>query len=187
MNALTFLHQEHQNVDALFKRFEDAGPKATKTKSEIVQKVIEHLSVHAAIEEQVFYPAVEQAVPSAKGMVLEALEEHHGAKMFLMELEKLPPTFERYDAKVTVLIEQVRHHVEEEENELFPQVREAMTVQELEELGERLQEARKAAPTRPHPFQPDRPPLNLVLGAPVAVWDRAVNTGKELVGRLLNR
>jgi hemerythrin superfamily protein len=186
MNALTFLKQEHQNVEALFKRFEDAGSNATKTKGQIAQKIIEHLSIHAAIEEQVFYPAV-QSLPGMEDMVLEALEEHHGAKMFLMELEKLPPTFERYDAKMKVLMEQVRHHVQEEEEELFPQVREAMSVQQLEELGERLQKARETAPTRPHPFQPDRPPLNLVLGAPVAVWDRAVNTGKELVGRILSR
>ena len=187
MNALTLLKQDHQNVEALFARFEQAGPKEYREKKQISEKVLEHLATHAAIEEQVFYPAVRSELPDATALVLEALEEHHLVKLSLAEIEKLPPQAERFTAKMTVLIESVRHHVEEEENDLFPKVREAFSVQELEELGEAMQKAKDTAPTRAHPFQPDTPPLNLVLGVPMAILDRVVTTGKEAVGRVLNR
>ena len=188
MNALTFLKQDHQNIEALFSRFEElASGNGTKAKGDVVQKIIEHLSVHAVAEEQVLYPAVREALSEETPLVLEALEEHHAVKVMLAEIEKMPPTAERFDAKVKVVIENVRHHVQEEENELFPKIREAMTVQQLEELGEALDKAKEAAPTRPHPFQPDQPPLNVLLGVPVAVMDRAITTGKDFVGKLLNR
>jgi hemerythrin superfamily protein len=188
MNALTLLKQDHQNVDALFSRFEElADGKGTKAKADVVNKIIGHLSVHAAIEEQVFYPAVRAALEDIDPTILEALEEHHAAKMMLAEIEKLPPTAERFNAKVTVLIESVRHHVEEEEGELFPQVREAMTVQQLEELGDALETAKQGAPTRPHPMLPDQPPLNVLLGLPMAVLDRALTTGRDVVTKVLSR
>jgi hemerythrin superfamily protein len=188
MNALTLLKQDHQNVDALFTRFEElAAGDGTKAKADVVQKIVTQLSVHAGIEEQVFYPAVREALPDSTPTVFEALEEHHAAKLLLSEIEKTPPTAERFDAKVKVLIENVRHHVQEEEDELFPQVREAMTVQQLEELGEALQTAKETAPTRPHPFQPDQPPANILLGLPVAMLDRAFTTGKEFVSKVLSR
>jgi hemerythrin superfamily protein len=188
MNALTLLKQDHQNVEGLFTRFEElASGNGTKAKGEVVHKIITQLSIHAAIEEQVFYPAVREALVDVNPTILEALEEHHAVKMLLVEIEKLPPTAERFDAKVTVMIENVRHHVKEEEDELFPKVREAMTVQQLEELGDALNAAKEGAPTRPHPFQPDQPPLNVLLGAPVAVLDRAITTGKEFVSKVLNR
>ena len=85
------------------------------------------LSKHAAIEEQVFYPEVRRAVSSLGDEVLEALEEHHVVKWTLSELEGMTPEDERFQAKVTVLMENVRHHVREEERDLFPQVRKAMS------------------------------------------------------------
>jgi hemerythrin superfamily protein len=188
MNALTLLKQDHQNVEQLFTRFEElASGKGTKAKGDVVQKIVTQLSVHAGIEEQVFYPAVRAALADLDSTVLESLEEHHAVKLLLTEIEKTPPTADRFDAKVTVMIENVRHHVKEEEDELFPKVREAMTVQQLEELGQALEQARETAPTRPHPFQPDQPPLNVLLGTPVAMVDKAITTGKEFVGKVLNR
>jgi hemerythrin superfamily protein len=188
MNAITLLKQDHQNVDALFKRFEQlAGDASAEEKSQIVGKVIEQLSVHAAIEEQLFYPAVRECSPDAADVVLEGLEEHHVVKWTLSELEKMRPTDERFDAKVRVLIESVRHHVEEEETDLFPKVRDALTVEQLNELGEAMERAKETAPTRPHPRQPDTPPLNIVLGAPIAIIDRAIQTGREAVAHALRR
>jgi hemerythrin superfamily protein len=191
MNALTLLKQDHQAVESLFERFEKAGPNANAEKRRIAEKLIERLSTHAAIEEQLFYPAVRAKAEDQVPTILEALEEHHAAKLMLSELEKTPPTAERFDAKFTVLMENVRHHVEEEETDLFPKVREAFTVQELEELGDAMAQAKQTAPTRPHPFQPDEPPANVLLGMPVAVLDRLVTTGKQVVGqtvgKMLNR
>lgn len=186
MNAISLLKQDHGNVDELFRRFEQAGESAHVEKGRLRDKIIEQLSIHAAIEEQFLYPALRAKLgKEADATVLEALEEHHVAKLSLNELEKLAPAAERFDAKMTVLIESVRHHVEEEEGELFEQLREAFTTEELNELGEQMETAKATAPTRPHPFQPDVPPLNLLLGLPVAVLDKAITTGKEVVGRFV--
>ena len=185
MNALTLLKQDHNNVNTLFERFEQSGPAAHKAKGEIVDKIIEQLSVHASIEEQLFYPAVREAVADARDTVLEGLEEHHVVKWTLSELEGMAPTDERFDAKVTVLIESVRHHADEEEQELFPKVRDAMTNEQLDELGTAMEQAKETAPRRPHPRTPDTPPLNILIGTPIAILDRAIKTGRETVSRVL--
>src|SRR4051794_6380764 len=185
MNALTLLKQDHGNVQALFERFEHLNESDLAEKRQVVDKIIEHLSIHAGIEEEVFYPAVQAAIPDQNDEIFEALEEHHVAKLSLWEIEKLPPGNPRFDAKVKVMIESVRHHIEEEENELFPRVRKALSNEQLEELGETLDKARPTAPARPHPFQPDQPPLNQLLGLPIAVLDRFVNSGKDAVNRVL--
>jgi hemerythrin superfamily protein len=187
MNALTLLKQDHGNVEALFTQFEGLADDDDAEKRRVVDHLIEQLSVHAAIEEQVFYPAVRQADEAARDTVLEGLEEHHVVKWTLSELEKLAPTDERFSAKVRVLIESVRHHIEEEEGELFETVRAAVPTQELEALGDAMAEAKETAPTRPHPRQPDEPPLNVLVGMPVAILDRALTTGKQAVEKLFNR
>ncbi len=187
MDALTLLEQDHRNMEDLFTRFEQAGPRDYRERRRIADEVIEQLAVHAAVEEQVLYPAIRAEVPGETPLVLEALEEHHLAKLSLAEIEKLPPQAERFTAKMTVLIESVRHHVTEEEQDLFPKVRQAFSEQELEEMGEAIERAKETAPVRAHPFQPDTPPLNLLFGLPAAVFDRVVNVSKETVGRVLSR
>jgi hypothetical protein len=90
----------------------------------------------------------------------------------------MDPTDERFEAKVTVLTENVRHHVREEEGELFPEVRSEMSRKALVELGGELQKAKRVAPTRPHPRSPDEPPGNTLVGPVAAVVDRAINAVK---------
>lgn len=186
MDAITVLKNDHRTVEQLFKKFEQTGDRAFKTKRRLVDEIITELSIHAAIEEQVFYPATREARGENQEMVLEALEEHHLAKLALSELEKMDPADERFTPKTTVLIENVRNHVKEEEGEMFPKVRKAMKPQQLKELGERLEEAKKGAPTRPHPAAPDEPPGNVVAGSIAAVMDAgkdAVKGVKEEIGR----
>ena len=173
MDAITLLREDHRTVEKLFKEFEKAGSRAGKTKAKIVKQIIHELSVHAAIEEQVFYPAVREHVEDADDTVLEGLEEHHIVKWVLSELEGMTPADERYDAKVTVLIENVRHHVKEEQEDMFPEVRKALGRKQLVELGEALAKAKKAAPTRPHPKAPDEPPGNAVAGTMSGMLDKA--------------
>jgi hemerythrin superfamily protein len=187
MDAVTLLRNDHKTVEGLFKKFEKAGPNATKTKQDLVEKMIEELSIHAAIEEQVFYPAVREAMPDAREEVLEALEEHHVVKWTLSELDGMDPGDERFTAKVTVLTDLVRHHVEEEEGELFPEVRKTMKRKDLEELAQALESAKKAAPTRPHPRAPDTPPGNVIAGVAAGAVDKAQDTGKRTVRRVLGR
>jgi hemerythrin superfamily protein len=179
MDAITLLRHDHATVRDLFKRFESSGDHAHKTKRKIVDRIIEELAVHAAVEEQVFYPAVRRAVESAEDEVLESLEEHHIVKWTLSELGGMDPQDERFDAKVTVLIESVRHHMKEEEGDLFPKVRKTVSAAELKELGELMQEVKKSAPTRPHPRSPDAPPGNLLVAPVVAVIDK----GKDAVAK----
>jgi hemerythrin-like domain-containing protein len=167
------LKQDHREVEELFSRFEKTGSSSTKRRQELVSRMIEALSMHAAIEEQVFYPAVRQEVSKANDTVLESLEEHHVVKWTLSELEKMDPADERFTAKVTVLTESVRHHVREEEKELFPMVRKELGADRLRELGSELRAAKSSAPTRPHPQESDTPPGNLVSKTLAAPFDVA--------------
>jgi hemerythrin superfamily protein len=176
IDAISMLKQDHKSVERLFKRFEMAGDRAHVDKRAIVDRIIEELSMHAAIEEQLFYPVVRSTVPGSEDITLESLEEHHIVKWVLSELESMKPEDERFVAKVTVLIESVRHHVEEEEKELFPMVRGALGRKALNELGEAMAAAKKFAPTHPHPRSPDMPPGNLVVGTAAGVADRIGDT-----------
>ncbi|SET49307.1 hemerythrin domain-containing protein [Stigmatella erecta] len=171
MDAIALLKADHKTVETLFRKFEKAGDNAKKLKRKLVDQIIRELAVHAVIEEQVFYPAVRAKAGKLEPQVLEALEEHHVAKWLLSELDSLPPEAERFDAKVSVLMESIRHHVKEEEEELFPQVRKAFSPRELRDMADALTLAKKAAPTRPHPRAPDTPPGNVVAGAVSTVLD----------------
>jgi len=178
VDAITLLKQDHKTVNALFRKYEKLGDAAYVSKRAVVDEIIEELSVHAAIEEQVFYPAVKGISDDLKDHVLESLEEHHVVKWLLDELVGLDPKAERFDAKVTVLIESVRHHVEEEETEFFPTVRESLGRKVLGEIGEVLETSKASAPKRPHPKAPDEPPGNVVAGLVAGVIDRARAAGK---------
>jgi hemerythrin superfamily protein len=171
MDAIALLKADHKTVETLFRKFEQAGKNAKKLKRRLVDQMVLELAMHAIIEEQVFYPAVRARAETLEEQVLEALEEHHVAKWILKELENLPPEAERFDAKVKVLMENIRTHVSMEERELFPQVRKTFSPRELKDLAEALMLAKRAAPTRPHPRAPDTPPGNLVAGAVAAVLD----------------
>lgn len=152
-DAIVLLKNDHKNVEKLFKEFEKAGDKAYRQKRRIVDSIIEELTVHAYLEEEIFYPAAKAAVPETKDHVLESVEEHHVVVWMLSELLGMDPQDETFDAKVTVLTENVRHHVEEEEDDWFPEVRSAMGRKQLQELGKRMLDARPDAPKDPLKLQ----------------------------------
>jgi hemerythrin-like domain-containing protein len=195
MDAIALLQHDHGELEQLFRQFEKLTDRAHKSKEKIVRKVIRELAIHSAIEEMLFYPAVRTAalkatvrtLKEAGDTVLESLEEHHVVKWTLTELEKMKPGDERYDAKFKVLMESVRHHVEEEQDELFPKARRLLGQDMLKELGERMEKAKKLAPTRPHPRAPDQPPGNLVAGTMAAVMDRAKDMVRDGMDRLSKR
>jgi hemerythrin superfamily protein len=149
VDAITLLKDDHKSVEKLFKKFEDVGDNAVKTKRRLVDQMIDELTTHAYIEETVFYPAARKAAPDTADHVLESIEEHHVVVWLLSELAGMDPADERFTAKVTVLIENVRHHVEEEEQDWFPLVRKAMGTNALRELGEELAAAKPNAPGNP--------------------------------------
>ncbi|MFF0066885.1 hemerythrin domain-containing protein [Streptomyces sp. NPDC005279] len=149
MDGIVLLKEDHKTVEKLFKQFEKAGEDAHVEKRKIADQVIEELTTHTWIEEKIFYTAAREADPDTKDHVLESVEEHHVVLWMLSELKSLDPADERFDAKMTVLIENVRHHVEEEEKEWFPDVRKAMGRNRLTELGEQMEKAKKQAPGHP--------------------------------------
>lgn len=181
MDAITLLKNDHAEVEKLFKSYEGLGERAYKSKEKLAGRIISALSVHAAIEEQVFYPAVRNEVEDTNSDVLESIEEHHIVKWVLQEIKDTDPRDERFDAKITVLIENVRHHVKEEEKDMFPRVRKALGRSRLNEIGEALEASRKLAPTDPHPRSPSTPPGNLVAAPLAKVLDTAKDRAKDLL------
>ena len=138
-DAVELIKSDHRKVEQLFREFEEAGDRAYKTKQELVGQIVEELQVHATIEEEIYYPAVEaKARKDGKELIAEAVEEHHVVKILLGELSAMSSEDEPFDAKVTVLMENVRHHVEEEESELLPQSEKILGTDELTRLGEQM-------------------------------------------------
>ena len=138
-DAVALIKADHREVEKLFHEFEDAGDRAYKTKQQLVSQIIKELEVHAAIEEEIYYPAVDaKAKKDGKELIAEAVEEHHVVKILLGELSTMSAEDEAFDAKVTVLMENVRHHVEEEEEEMLPQSEEILGREELARLGEEM-------------------------------------------------
>lgn len=148
-DAIVLLKKDHQEIRRVFTAFEKAGEKAYVEKGKLVDRIIELLTVHTYIENEVMYPRIRELLPELEDDVLESYEEHHVADVLVMELVGMKPDHERFAPKTTVLIENVRHHMEEEEEEWFPQVREGLGRKALQEIGAAMEAARKKAPRKP--------------------------------------
>ncbi len=159
-DAIVMLKQDHKEVARLFAEFERTTTTAARKKA-IVTTVIEKLTVHTHLENTVFYPAVTEHVPALKDHILESYEEHHVVDLLTAELAGMDPSHVRYFPKFTVVMENVRHHVKEEEHEWFPQVRQAMSRTQLRDVGQAMADLKPGAPTSP--AQPSA--LKKALGA----------------------
>jgi hemerythrin superfamily protein len=140
MDALELLKQDHQKVKGLFKEAEEADEKKQK---QVFEQIKTELETHTHIEESVFYPAM-QKHEELKDMVLESLEEHKQVKTLLREMDNLSSDSQKFEPKLKVLMENVEHHAEEEEEEkMFPKVRKLVNKAELEQLGQELEAAKR--------------------------------------------
>ena len=148
-DAIVLLRTDHKQIRKLFREFRKAGPGAEKTKQQLVDQIIEALTVHTYLENECMYPEVRKSVPELEDDILESYEEHHVADLLVMELVTMRAGDERFDAKTTVLIENVEHHIEEEEQDWFPKVRDALSRTQLQDLGARMIELREKAPRSP--------------------------------------
>jgi hemerythrin superfamily protein len=137
MDAIKLLTQQHREVEKLFEQFEKASDGAKKTKLQLCQKISDMLAVHATIEEKIFYPATKDA--RTEELLHEAVEEHLSCKRILADLLQKEEIDDEAEAKMTVLKEQVLHHVQEEEKELLPKARKLLDSDRLEELGDEMQ------------------------------------------------
>jgi hemerythrin-like domain-containing protein len=142
MNAISLLEEDHRKMKKLLSELESTTERGVKTREELFGKVREELTVHETIEEEIFYPALKDH-PKTKEITLEAYEEHHVVDMVMAEIEGVPYDDERWGAKFKVMKENIEHHIEEEENEMFKQARQVFSRDELEALGERMAARKK--------------------------------------------
>ena len=142
MDAFALLKADHEKVAGILDTIEGTTERAIKGREELFGKLKEELDLHARIEEEIFYPALEEE-DETREITLEAYEEHRLVKQLLSELEAEPKDTEEWTAKFTVLKENIEHHVEEEEGEMFSKARKVLSKSDAEVLGERLQEAKR--------------------------------------------
>jgi hemerythrin-like domain-containing protein len=142
MDAFELLKKDHEKVSGIFEKLEPTTERGVKTREELFTQLKQELDVHARIEEEILYPVLKE-VRKTEDITLEGFEEHHVIKLLLSELEELPKDDESWGAKLKVLQENVEHHVEEEEGEMFKDARKVLSKEQLEELGERLEAAKQ--------------------------------------------
>jgi hemerythrin superfamily protein len=144
MDALTLLKRDHDKVKKLLQELEQTTERATKTRTELFGRLKSELTVHEIIEEEIFYPTLKQH-PKAKDIVLEGYEEHNVVDMLMGELDRLPVEDEIWGPKAKVMIENIEHHVEEEEGEMFSKARQVFDRDELEQLGQAMEKRKTEA------------------------------------------
>ena len=139
MNAIELLKEDHKKVSHLFGRVDATEEGEHK---ELFEKIKQELEVHTHIEEKIFYPKLKEQ-PELEDIVLEGIEEHHQAKIFLREISALTEDSEKFEPKLKVLIEGIEHHVQEEEGQMFPKVEKFFDAATLEQLGAEMEKERQ--------------------------------------------
>jgi hemerythrin-like domain-containing protein len=144
MNAIDLLKEDHDRIKPLLSELKETTDRAEKTRGDLFSRIKQELTVHEIIEEEIFYPALKDH-PRAKEIVLEGYEEHDVVSRLMGELDGLEPTDERFGPKAKVMAENVEHHIEEEEGEMFKKARQVFDADELTELGERMAKRKESA------------------------------------------
>jgi hemerythrin superfamily protein len=140
LDAIAMLTQDHSDVGAMFDKYATLGDKARSAKQTLATEICKALTVHATVEEELFYPAVREAIDDMD-LMDEADVEHAGAKDLIAQIEAMKPGDSHYDAKVKVLGEEIRHHVKEEQGKMFPKVKKSGL--DTKELGARIAARKK--------------------------------------------
>ena len=143
LNALDLIKDDHDRIKKMFDEALDAED--APTRSELLQRIRAELIAHERMEEDIFYPALRSASDKAKDIVLEGYEEHHVIDTILDEMFQVPEDTDQWHAKLKVLHENLEHHIEEEEKEMFKKARKAMSKETLDELGARMRQSKEAA------------------------------------------
>jgi hemerythrin HHE cation binding domain-containing protein len=144
MDAIALLEADHVKIKRLLAELEDTTERAVKTRQELFATIKGELTLHETVEEEIFYPEL-KAHPKAQDIVLEGFQEHHVVDLLMGELESLPVEDETWGAKAKVMRENIEHHIEEEEGDMFRQARKAFDRAELEDLGRRMAERKVTA------------------------------------------
>lgn len=175
MDVIDLLTNDHAEVNALFGRFKQASK--PETKQELANEIVHELSVHAAVEENFVYPLMRAKLDKGSEKANHAIEEHQEVKRLLADIEKLDPGNADFDKTMEKVTESVRHHVEEEEGELFPELRSNTSADVREKLGTLVEKAKSVVPTHPHPLVPGTATAQLLAGP----WASIVDHIRDLV------
>jgi hemerythrin-like domain-containing protein len=184
MDALTFLRQDHKSVLGMLEVL-DGAPSGTGAHSSGLSTMVTNLviaeSQHEAIEEQIFWPAVRRAVEDGDALADKAIEQEQAGKRLLQQLEDGAPGEPEYQQALQEFVRAGREHIAYEQDIVWPLFEAAVSRQELETLGERLEAAKRIAPTRPHPDTPPTPAVLKTMGMATAVLDhvRDAASGRE--------
>ena len=176
MDIIELLTNDHAEVDDLFKRFEKTDDAVEQ--GDLAKKIVHELSVHAAVEEQFVYPLARIKLTNGGLQADHAIEEHAQAKQLLSDIEKQEAGTAEFTKTVNELIETIRHHVEEEEGKLLPELRDATDADTRDKLGTVVDKAKGLVPTHPHPLVPGTATAQLVAGPWATVMDKV----RDLLG-----
>lgn len=171
-DVIEVLMHDHREVEQMFAELEglDNTSDNAQRRRDLVDKVIIELVRHSVAEEAEVYPAVREKVSAEEAE--RAKHEHAEAEETMKKLDGLSADDPDFEAQLVLLMREVREHVKEEENEMFPHMREIFTPDELVDLGRKVERTKKLAPTRPHPSAPDEPPANKLVGPATGLLDR---------------
>ncbi len=161
---------DHQAMVVLFDELEASGD--ARNRGELLARVIEELVRHTVAEEQFLYPTARTVLPDGDEVAGRAIAAHSDAEQVMKSLTRTDPATPVFDERVATLLAAMRRHFADEDTELLPRLRAACDAAELRELGLRFEQARRLAPTRPHPAAPDTPPVNKVVDLGVGLIDR---------------
>jgi hemerythrin superfamily protein len=179
VNAIQLLKQDHQKVESLFADYETAT--GDERKQEVVRDITRELSIHAAVEELLVYPAVRTNVGSDQ--TNHAIDEHQEVKRLLADLEKLSASDAGFSQKMATLMSSVRDHVKEEENEILPELEGNLSAERLDQMGSLAERIRGLLPTHPHPMVPGTAMAQLMAGPLASMADRVRDFVEGLRGK----
>lgn len=176
MEIIELLTKDHNEVDELFRRYHLSD--RDDSIEDLTKQIVHELSVHAAVEELFVYPLVRATVDEGSELADHAIEEHQEAKRHLADLEKLDAGTAEHRKSMEALIDSVRHHVEDEEGELFPKLRDSASEDTRKNVGAVVDQAKGLVPTHPHPLVPGNATTQLMAGP----WAAAVDKVRDLLG-----
>ncbi|HVW44499.1 MAG TPA: hemerythrin domain-containing protein [Amycolatopsis sp.] len=170
-DLISVITSDHRAVEEVFTQLE-SGQGSPEHRRDLADHVITELVRHSVAEEQFMYPAARRYLDNGDELADHEIQEHAEAEQVMKQLEGVPATEPRFDELLRELMHDIRHHVEDEEKDLLPKLQRACPAEDLRELGEKVERAKRFAPTRPHPAAPDRPPANLILDPGAGLIDR---------------
>jgi hemerythrin superfamily protein len=165
------LIRDHRAVDEAFELYESGGLTDEQRRA-LVDHIVTELVRHSVAEEQHLYPTARECLPNGAEVADRGVDENAAVEHLMKELETLHPSDAAFDQKVRILINDVRHHVEEQERDLFPRLQRACSPGGLRDLGDEALGVEQRAPTRPHPLAPDKPPANMIVDPGAGMIDR---------------